>query len=73
MFWGHWIASISASPVLSGGGSMYYNYKGFHSITLLALVDADYRFTSVEVDCNRSSSLFVNKTVSLLLLMSLFL
>ena len=30
-------------------GSLYYNYKGFHSILMLALVDADYNFLWVKV------------------------
>ena len=30
---------------------MYYNYKGFSSVVLLALVDYDYKFLAVHVGC----------------------
>ena len=36
--------------------SDYYNYKGFFSLMVLALVDAEYRFPWVNVGSNGSSS-----------------
>lgn len=37
-------------------GSTYYNYKGFYSIVLMALVDADYMFRWIQVGDVGSSS-----------------
>ena len=33
-------------------GSVFYNYKHFFSIVLMALVDADYKFVYVDIGCN---------------------
>jgi hypothetical protein len=40
----------------TGTGTTYYNYKGFFSIVLMALVDADYRFLWVDIGANGSAS-----------------
>lgn len=37
-------------------GSMYYNYKGFYSVVLMALVDADYKFIWADVGGTGSAS-----------------
>jgi len=42
-----------ACPAKSG--SIYYNYKKYFSIILMALVDADYKFTWVDVGSDGSS------------------
>ncbi|XP_050689651.1 putative nuclease HARBI1 [Eriocheir sinensis] len=37
-------------------GYVYYNYKGFHSIILLALVDAGHKFIFIDCGSNGSAS-----------------
>ena len=46
--------------------SLYYNYKGFFSIVLMALVDADYRFIYIDVGnygSNGDSGIFKNSSL----------
>ncbi len=49
-----------------GGGSLYFNYKKFHSIVFMALVDADYKFIGIDVGADGSASdaqIFICKNI----------
>ncbi|KAE9522886.1 hypothetical protein AGLY_016697 [Aphis glycines] len=55
---------IQAPP---NSGSEFYNYKGFHSIVLLAVVDFDYKFILVDIGCNgrhNDSSIFLRSEIA---------
>ena len=46
--------------------SLFYNYKGFFSIVLMALVDADYHFIYIDVGnygSNGDSGIFKNSAL----------
>ena len=49
------MGALDAKPP-KNHGSPYFSYKGFHSIVLMALVDADYKFIWVDIGANGSAS-----------------
>jgi len=51
----------------ANSGSLFYNYKHFFSVVLLALVDANYKFLYVDIGCYGRSAdggVFSNSTLS---------
>lgn len=55
---------IQAPP---NSGSEFYNYKGFHSIVLMAVVDFEYKFILVDIGCNgrhNDSSIFLRSEIA---------
>jgi hypothetical protein len=40
----------------AGEGSHYFNYKGYHNVLLLGLVDANLTFIMADVGCNGRDS-----------------
>ena len=51
----HTVGALDAKPP-KNDGSTYFSYKGFQSIVLMALVDADYKFILIDTGANGSAS-----------------
>ena len=49
MHWGYGWQARQGEMSTKCGGSLYYNYKEFHSIVLFAIADADYKVLWYEV------------------------
>ena len=50
------IGAIDDKHVMINSGSLFYNYKSYFSIVLLAVASADYRFVMVNVGAYGSSN-----------------
>ncbi|XP_046849411.1 protein ALP1-like [Xenia sp. Carnegie-2017] len=52
----HCLGSIDGKHILIHGGSEYFNYKQRESIVLMAVVDASYKFITIDVGKSGSNS-----------------